>query len=102
VTERQRLGAKLDPALREWADRVIILALAREYQADCERVRIAESVEPVAQSQAKMLPSDQGDLVSLRCAIYSRFSSDRQSPISVEDQIRKCREGCASGLGDPR
>ena len=28
----------------------------------------------------------------LRCAIYSRFSSDRQSPISIEDQIRKCRE----------
>jgi len=23
VTERQRLGAKLDPALREWADRVV-------------------------------------------------------------------------------
>jgi DNA invertase Pin-like site-specific DNA recombinase len=30
--------------------------------------------------------------VSLRCAIYSRFSSDRQSPISIEDQLRKCRE----------
>ncbi len=28
----------------------------------------------------------------LRCAIYARFSSDRQSPISIEDQIRKCRE----------
>jgi site-specific DNA recombinase len=30
--------------------------------------------------------------VTLRCAIYARFSSDRQSPISIEDQIRKCRE----------
>jgi site-specific DNA recombinase len=30
--------------------------------------------------------------VNLRCAIYARFSSDRQSPISIEDQIRKCRE----------
>jgi site-specific DNA recombinase len=28
----------------------------------------------------------------LRCAIYARFSSDRQSPVSIEDQIRKCRE----------
>ena len=28
----------------------------------------------------------------LRCAVYSRFSSDRQSPVSIEDQIRKCRE----------
>jgi len=30
--------------------------------------------------------------VNLRCAVYSRFSSDRQSPVSIEDQIRKCRE----------
>jgi site-specific DNA recombinase len=30
--------------------------------------------------------------MSLRCAVYSRFSSDRQSPISIDDQIRKCRE----------
>src|SRR6185312_12709981 len=28
----------------------------------------------------------------LRCAIYARFSSDRQSPTSIIDQIRKCRE----------
>ena len=34
----------------------------------------------------------QGDPVNLRCAIYSRFSSDRQSAVSIEDQIRKCRE----------
>jgi site-specific DNA recombinase len=33
--------------------------------------------------------------VTLRCAVYSRFSSDRQSPISIEDQIRKCREYAA-------
>jgi site-specific DNA recombinase len=26
-----------------------------------------------------------------RCAIYSRFSSDRQSPTSIADQVRKCR-----------
>ena len=28
----------------------------------------------------------------LRCAIYARFSSDRQSPTSIADQIRKCRD----------
>jgi DNA invertase Pin-like site-specific DNA recombinase len=33
-----------------------------------------------------------GDNLNLRCAIYSRFSSDRQSAVSIEDQIRKCRE----------
>jgi len=26
------------------------------------------------------------------CAIYARYSSDKQSPLSLEDQIRKCRE----------
>lgn len=33
-----------------------------------------------------------GDDLNLRCAIYSRFSSDRQSAVSIDDQIRKCRE----------
>jgi site-specific DNA recombinase len=28
----------------------------------------------------------------LRCACYTRFSTDKQTPISIEDQIRKCRE----------
>src|ERR1700737_2251604 len=28
----------------------------------------------------------------LRCAIYARFSSDRQSVTSIGDQVRKCRE----------
>jgi hypothetical protein len=34
VTERQRLGAKLDPALRDIVDRVIVPALVREYIAE--------------------------------------------------------------------
>jgi hypothetical protein len=29
---------------------------------------------------------------SARCAIYSRFSSERQNPLSIDQQIRKCRE----------
>jgi len=33
-TERRRLGAKLDPKLREWIDRVIVPALVREYIAE--------------------------------------------------------------------
>jgi site-specific DNA recombinase len=31
----------------------------------------------------------------LRCAIYARFSSEKQSPLSIDDQIRKCREYAA-------
>ena len=30
-----------------------------------------------------------------RCAAYARYSSDLQSPSSIEDQLRKCRE-CAA------
>jgi site-specific DNA recombinase len=32
----------------------------------------------------------------LRCAIYSRFSSDRQSPASITDQNRKCKQFAAA------
>jgi site-specific DNA recombinase len=30
--------------------------------------------------------------MKFRCAIYGRFSSDKQSPASITDQVRKCRE----------
>jgi site-specific DNA recombinase len=30
--------------------------------------------------------------MSLRCAAYARYSSDLQSPRSIEDQLRICRE----------
>ncbi|MGA2150493.1 MAG: recombinase family protein, partial [Bryobacteraceae bacterium] len=30
--------------------------------------------------------------MSLRCAAYARYSSDRQSPASIDDQLRMCRE----------
>ena len=28
----------------------------------------------------------------LRCAIYARYSTDKQNPLSIGDQVRKCRE----------
>ena len=30
--------------------------------------------------------------MTLRCAAYARYSSDLQSPRSIEDQLRICRE----------
>ncbi|HEY2461394.1 MAG TPA: recombinase family protein [Candidatus Acidoferrum sp.] len=30
--------------------------------------------------------------MSLRCAIYSRYSTDKQNPLSIDDQVRKCSE----------
>jgi site-specific DNA recombinase len=30
--------------------------------------------------------------MKLRCAVYARYSSDRQSPSSIDDQLRKCSE----------
>jgi site-specific DNA recombinase len=32
----------------------------------------------------------------MKCAVYARYSSDRQSPASIDDQIRKCREYAAA------
>ena len=32
----------------------------------------------------------------MRCALYARYSSDRQNPNSIEDQIRKCRQYATS------
>ena len=29
---------------------------------------------------------------SSRCAVYARFSSEKQNPLSIDQQIRKCRE----------
>lgn len=31
-------------------------------------------------------------MTQLRCAVYARFSSEKQSPLSIGDQVRKCRE----------
>jgi site-specific DNA recombinase len=30
--------------------------------------------------------------MTMRCAVYARYSSDRQSPASITDQVRKCRD----------
>ncbi len=30
--------------------------------------------------------------MNLRCAAYARYSTDKQRPVSIEDQLRKCRE----------
>jgi hypothetical protein len=38
------------------------------------------------------LNSGQGKTMTLRCAAYVRDSSDLQSPRSIEDQLRICRE----------
>ncbi len=33
--------------------------------------------------------------MSLRCACYARVSTDKQNPLSIQDQFRKCREYAA-------
>ena len=60
--------ASIDPQIKAWIDNVIVPALGRS----------------VALSR--------GDRMNLRCAIYARYSSDLQSPMSIVDQVRKCRE----------
>ena len=34
-------------------------------------------------------------------AIYARYSSDKQSEASIEDQVRRCREHIERSGGDP-
>lgn len=36
-----------------------------------------------------------------RVAIYARYSSDKQSESSIDDQVRRCRDHIARGGGDP-
>jgi site-specific DNA recombinase len=31
-------------------------------------------------------------VTAFRCAAYARYSTDKQNPLSIEDQVRKCRE----------
>ena len=57
MTEREKLGARLDPALREWADKVIIPALAREYLVEQAAKRIAEVPRLVSEFTPKIEPS---------------------------------------------
>ncbi len=35
-------------------------------------------------------------MIRLRCAAYARYSTDKQSPLSIADQIRKCKDFAAS------
>ena len=41
------------------------------------------------------------DLVNARVAIYARFSSDKQSDASIEDQVTRARELVRAHHGDP-
>ena len=54
MTEREKLGAKLDPALREWADKVIIPALARQYLAQGKTKGIAGERTDVAEFKVRL------------------------------------------------
>ena len=57
MTKREKLGAHLDPALRKWADKVIIPALAREYLSDQAAKQIAKVPQPVPEFTPKIEPS---------------------------------------------
>lgn len=63
MTERQKkiekLGAKLDPDLRGFIDRVIVPILVRDYLAD-HRKEIASSPQLVSHSDASHMPSAEG------------------------------------------
>ena len=85
TAERQRLGAKLSPALRDFVDRVIVPALTREYIAEHgSGNHIANCSDRATVSREQEAFSRADSVSQLRCAIYARFSSDRQSPTSIK------------------
>lgn len=58
-TEREKLGKKLDPKLREWLDRVIVPALARDYVAAHKTSeRLAVVPQAVQQFNANRLSAE--------------------------------------------
>src|SRR5947208_16060222 len=85
--------ASLDPALKDFLDRVIIPALVREFT----KTLLASSEGAEAQSLQHARREE--SVRELRCAIYARFSSDRQSPTSISDQISTWREYAARQPG---
>lgn len=50
---------------------------------DCKDT-CSRRVAPLNTKETQMTPK--------RCVIYARYSSDRQQPASIEDQVRKCRQ----------
>jgi hypothetical protein len=57
VTERERLGAKLSPEAKAWADRVIIPSLARQFLAQGKTEPVAPRNTRVAEFPCKTEPS---------------------------------------------
>jgi hypothetical protein len=50
------------------------------------------SVSTCVRVHAEDRAISRSDTMSLRCAVHSRFGCDRHSPISIDNQIPKCRE----------
>jgi hypothetical protein len=62
-TERQKLGAQLDPALRAFVDLVVVPALVREYLSEQGHANgVAEPAASVRQFQPNHTPSAEGIL----------------------------------------
>ena len=57
MTEREKLGAKLDPALREWIDEVIVPGMVRLYVGRTQK-RDSLCLKVVANSRTTELPSE--------------------------------------------
>ncbi len=88
-------NSPLTPELKDFIDRAIVPALVKQYlaEADAEN-KLAKPAARVALSDNSTAATLRGPTVTefARCAIYARFSSEKQNALSIDQQIRKCRE----------
>src|SRR5690242_12342238 len=56
-----------------------------------------EADRPMTDSPPVLALTDRRSPI-MRTALYARYSTDRQSPLSIDDQLRLCR-GLAASLG---
>lgn len=56
--EIERLGARLEPALRAFIDRAVVPALVREIRADTQK-RVSINLRIVADSSTNELPAEE-------------------------------------------
>ena len=87
---KQAKKQSIDPHLKEFVDNVIVPILVKKYQ-------VIDYIEKEVRNRLKgstgRIDSRERETVNAtRCAIYARFSSEKQNSLSIDQQIGKCRE----------
>jgi len=80
------------PAVKGFLDEVFVPALVRKFLAEPQyQPAVTRGDMPQCEPKFSFAREDSRSPM-IRCAVYARFSSEKQSPLSISDQVRKCRE----------